>query len=54
MLYYSDWILLSRDDEFHARLELKGYPSYWYEALPEDLIWTDDYSNLLHVIDWEE
>ena len=54
MLYYSDWILLSRDDEFHAMLELKGYPSYWYEALPEDLIWTDDYSNLFQVIDWDE
>jgi hypothetical protein len=54
MLYYSDWILLSKDPVFHNALERDGYSSYWYEALPKDLIWTDDYSNLFGVIDWEE
>lgn len=54
MLYYSDWILLSKDPVFHNALEQDGYSSYWYEALPKDLIWTDDYSNLFGVIDWEE
>jgi spermidine synthase len=54
MLYYSDWILLSKDPVFHDALEQDGYSSYWYEALPKDLIWTDDYSNLFGVIDWEE
>lgn len=54
MLYYSDWILLSKDPVFHDALEQDGYGSYWYEALPKDLIWTDDYSNLFGVIDWEK
>ncbi|MBP83161.1 MAG: hypothetical protein CMO61_04875 [Verrucomicrobiales bacterium] len=54
MLYYSDWILLSKDNSFHNALEQDGYSSYWYDALPKDLIWTDDYSNLFGVIDWED
>ncbi len=52
MYYYSDWILLSKHDKFLSLVEKKGYSSEWRNDSDPDLLWTDDYSNLLQVIDW--
>lgn len=51
--YYSDWILLSRDPNLGTRLATGGYLSGWLEEVPKEIRWTDDYSNLLDVVDWE-
>tara|TARA_R110002096_G_scaffold15071_13_gene53196 strand:+ start:401 stop:2491 length:2091 start_codon:yes stop_codon:yes gene_type:complete len=51
--YYSDWVLISHNKPFFDMIESEGYVSDWYSELKPDLLWTDDYSNLLQVIDWE-
>ncbi|MEM9280981.1 MAG: fused MFS/spermidine synthase [Verrucomicrobiota bacterium] len=51
--YYSDWVLVTRNQEFLSAIEIENYVSEWYSQLEPKLIWSDDYSNLLQVIDWE-
>lgn len=50
--YYSDWVLLSEDPGLRPRLEEAGYDPEWQGGEPKPVHWTDDYSNLLDVIDW--
>ncbi len=50
--YYSDWVLLTRELELRIRIETAGYDTLWYADEPDPILWTDDYSNLLDVIDW--
>jgi len=52
-LYYSEWVLVSDDEEFLTRLREAGWASDWYREEPRQTLWTDDYSNLLEVIMWE-
>jgi spermidine synthase len=50
--YYSDWVLLTQEDALRIRVEEAGYDTLWYDPEFEPILWTDDYSNLLDVIDW--
>ena len=52
--YYSDWVLISKDENFLQRLSESDYPSEWEHELRTGILWTDDYSNLLDVIAWDE
>lgn len=47
--YYSDWVLLSQNPDFLSALEASDYLSEWDREIPEEIEWTDDYSNLLEV-----
>lgn len=49
--YYSDWILISKDKEFLQAVDDLGYTWESEEEL-KPVIWTDDYSNLLQVVEW--
>lgn len=48
--YYSDWILITKNQEFLAELEAHGYQSDWERETPKNIHWTDNYSNLLEVL----
>jgi hypothetical protein len=47
--YYSDWILISKNPNFLSALNSSNFPSEWDREKPEDILWTDDYSNLFEV-----
>lgn len=47
--YYSDWVLITRNDAFITSLETSGFLSDWDRELPKAILWTDDYSNLFEV-----
>ncbi len=49
--YYSEWVLITRNEEFLSTLDQKRLTTEWDTREPEDLFWTDDYSNLLDVIE---
>lgn len=49
--YYSDWILITKDKEFIQAADDLGYTWEWVDE-PKPVIWTDDYSNLLQVVEW--
>jgi spermidine synthase len=49
-IYYSNWVLISRNETFLQSLELNQYPTEWDREPPKDIRWRDDYSNLLEVI----
>lgn len=51
--YYSDWVLLTRNPKLREQIEAEGYNTFWYEEEYDPVLWTDDYSNLLHVIRWD-
>ncbi len=48
--YYSDWILITKNEAFISALESSAFPSEWDQEVPKDILWTDDYSNLLEVV----
>ncbi len=48
--YYSDWILITKNQEFITNLESHDYPSEWERETPKEILWTDNYSNLLEVL----
>ncbi|MDA7921850.1 fused MFS/spermidine synthase [Verrucomicrobiales bacterium] len=52
--YYSDWVLISKDDTFQETLNQSGFVNGWDRALRPEILWTDDFCNLLDVIVWEE
>ncbi|MDF1741889.1 MAG: fused MFS/spermidine synthase [Verrucomicrobiales bacterium] len=52
--YYSDWVLISKDENFLQRLNESDFPSEWEHELRPEILWTDDYCNLLDVIYWSE
>ncbi|MFT5466528.1 MAG: hypothetical protein ACI8UO_001628, partial [Verrucomicrobiales bacterium] len=52
--YESDWILITKDEDFHLELDLNSWASEWWTPEPKEILWTDDYSNLFHVIIHEE
>ena len=47
--YYSDWILITKDEDFITALEASDFLSEWDREVPKEIYWTDDYSNLLEV-----
>jgi len=50
--YYSDWILISSNKRLKDMLSHKGYLSEWDEEDAKEILWTDDYCNLLQVVEW--
>jgi hypothetical protein len=50
--YYSHWVLISPDPGLESRLALTGFLSEWYTGKPKEILWTDDYCNLLQVVEW--
>ena len=50
--YYSDWILITKDKTFIETVDKLGFTWEW-EGPPKPVHWTDDYSNLLQVVEWE-
>jgi len=51
---YSRWVLISSNTGLLAQIEAEGWSTPWWSESPQKIRWTDDYSNLLQVIDWEE
>ena len=47
--YYSDWVLITKDEDFITALEASDFLSEWDREVPKEIFWTDDYSNLLEV-----
>lgn len=52
--YYSDWVLISKDENFQTALNESGFVSGWEHQLRPEILWTDDFCNLLDVIVWKE
>lgn len=50
--YYSDWVLLSRDPDLEASLAAGAYLTEWDREEPDEILWTDEYCNLLEVVEW--
>lgn len=51
--HYSDWVLISKRANLTAELEAKGYFGEWATGEPRDILWRDNYCNLLDVVMWE-
>ena len=51
--YYSSWILLSADPKALIPIGAEGLSSNWIKETPQSILWTDDYSNLLEVIEFD-
>lgn len=47
--YYSDWVLITRNEAFLANLENAGFPTEWDREETKPIHWTDAYSNLFEV-----
>lgn len=52
--YYSDWVLISKDEKFQKALNQSGFVNGWDHELRPEILWTDDFCNLLDVIVWDE
>ena len=46
----SDWVLITSNERFMDDPEVKRSATQWSDTHPIDVIWTDDYSNLLSLI----
>ncbi len=51
---YSEWILISKNDEFIAAADDAGMFYTWKREEPKPIHWTDDYSNLVNVVMWDD
>ncbi|MCB1202988.1 MAG: fused MFS/spermidine synthase [Verrucomicrobiae bacterium] len=47
--YYSDWVLITKNEAFLANLENDGFPTEWDREETRPILWTDAYSNLFQV-----
>ena len=47
--YYSDWVLITKDEGMIRALESSDFLSEWDREVPKEILWTDDYSNLFEV-----
>ena len=47
--YYSDWVLITKNEAFAAALKNAGRVTAWDREETEPILWTDDYSNLFEV-----
>lgn len=48
--YYSDWVLITNDEPTLKALKDSNRLTEWWLDIPNDILWTDDYSNLLDVL----
>ena len=46
----SEWILMTRNAAFFDNIEVVHYMTPWPSDIRDDIIWTDDYSSLVHVL----
>jgi hypothetical protein len=54
--YYEDvhdWVLIGTNAEFLRSRQLRNHATEWDSDKPQDIFWTDDFSNLFQVIVWE-
>lgn len=51
---HNDWILVSNNREFMDSQALRSIQTAWNEVEPRPIRWTDDFSNLFQVIDWDD
>lgn len=50
--YYSSWVLMSRQSETLDKIKAQNLNTDWEREEARPIHWTDDYSNLLKVIEW--
>jgi hypothetical protein len=50
----NDWVLVTGNQEFVDSNKLRSIQSTWNDPLPKPIRWTDDFSNLLELIDWDD
>jgi hypothetical protein len=48
----NDWVLVFDNPEFLNSKTLRSIQTAWAEEQPRPIRWTDDFSNLLKVVDW--
>ena len=48
----NDWVLMSRNKELTGSDRIRSIQSEWNDAVPKPIRWTDDFSNLIELIDW--
>jgi len=48
----NDWVLVFDNPEFLTSKTLRSIQTAWTEEPPRPIRWTDDFSNLLKVVDW--
>jgi hypothetical protein len=48
----NDWVLISRNQKFLNSDRIRSMQNEWNDPVPKAVRWTDDFSNLLEVIDW--
>jgi hypothetical protein len=51
--YYSSWVLIGNDGALLESIDKDGWVTPWETDRPKAIRWTDDYSNLLQVLEWE-
>jgi hypothetical protein len=49
----SDWVLVSSNRDFMTSPAVRAIESSWSEDQPRPIRWTDDFSNLLQVVKWD-
>jgi hypothetical protein len=50
--YGNDWVLVFDNPKFLNSKTLQLIQTAWTEEQPRPIRWTDDFSNLLKVVDW--
>jgi len=48
----NDWILVGNNPEFLHSRKMRSLQTRWTTAQPRPIRWTDDFSNLFEVLDW--
>ena len=51
--YYSRWVLITDNRELLDAIETDDWSTPWESAASREILWTDDYCNLLQVIEWK-
>lgn len=50
---YSRWIMITKNQKLLNAIEAAGQSTPWESPIFREILWTDDYCNLLEVIDWD-
>lgn len=50
---YSRWVFVTDNMPFRKSITDDRVDALWHDEQPKKILWTDDFSNLLQVIDWE-
>ena len=51
--YYSSWILLSANADTLKPIAIQDIDTEFDEETPREILWTDDFSNLIEVIEFD-